>query len=367
MMETQEARYASGMLRLLLAPDATSFSEGEPDWALLVRIAERNGVLLRTLAALEDLHFDLPPQAVQAGDQERARVRAIVHAIREVVRICTARGIDFIFAKAFQHYPDMGRDLDILLLSRSSAIDRFIVRELGAIPVHRDSFAIVSGSRVYDLGVPPIRLEIQHGRLGLVGEETSYPATLFANRRVMEADGLELSVPATEDQLIVQAIQRVYGRLGLRLADVVYTVNALRGEAVKWDYVIRTVSSLGVLPGLLCYLSYVQQIHRAALGQPLPLAGFPRQIHQREWGRVEFRHGAYRFPVFRTNGRLYLHKLRNELGAGHWSAAGRLSLLPFLALANSARRRREPPRVAAGRWETTAAGAGAASEQGSLR
>ena len=368
MIETGEARYAGAVLRVLLGLEAPLLTERPVDWALLLSIGKRNGVLLRTLGALEDLGVVLPPDAADARQRERARADATVDTIREIITICTNGGIDFIFAKAMQHYPDMGRDIDLLLLARSPAVDGFIVRELGAVPVHRDSFAVVSGARVYELGVPPIRLEIQHGRLGLVGEETNYPALLFANRRPLNANGVQLSVPGTEDQIVIQAIQRVYGRLGLRLADVVYTINALRGQPVNWEYVVRTVTSLGVLPGLVCYLSYVEQIHRAELGGALPLVGFPRHIALGGWGRVEFRRGAYRFPVIRTNGRLYLHKLRNELGAGRWSAAGRLCLVPVLAAANAARRRRRARHgFIIAREEAGYAAAGAPTAQGYIQ
>src|SRR2546430_4050707 len=63
---------------------------------------------------------------------EQGRVGTTLELIHQVSRTCEAAGIEFVFPKAFQDYPDMGDDVDLLLLERSTEVDRRIIVELDA-------------------------------------------------------------------------------------------------------------------------------------------------------------------------------------------------------------------------------------------
>jgi hypothetical protein len=137
--------------------------------------------------------------------------------------------------------------------------------------------------------------------------------------------------------MVLQGMRRVYGRRSFRLTDVIATVTALRVPGLDWGYVIRTARALGMLPGLSCYLSYVDQIHRALYGGDLipqaPRAGLTLE----GWGRFAFRGAAYRFPAARVGGRLYWQELRTALTTRNWSAASRLGLLPAVLVVEQVR------------------------------
>jgi len=330
-----ERAQARLLLRLLLNGDRPPIAR--VDWPALLHLARTNGVVIRSADLLMAQNVTLPPAFANSVVRERQRVQDAIGLVRQVSRICTAHGIEFLFAKAFQHYPDLGGDLDLLVLARAAEVDALLARELSATVAPRDLAGWVAGSvtfRVRD-GLPP--LDVQHGRIGAVGEHRAYAVALVRNHRQIVIDGTECAVPWPEDQIVLQGVQRIYGRRSLRLSDVAYTIASLR-DPLDWPYVLSTARRIGVLPGLGCYLSYVEQIHGELFGGPL----VPQQVRDRlplaGWGRVEFMRGAYRFPALRVNARLYLKQLVAGLWTANWDRAARLCLLPLVGAALAAGR-----------------------------
>jgi hypothetical protein len=133
-------------------------------------------------------------------------------------------------------------------------------------------------------------------------------------------------------------MRRVYGRRSFRLTDVVATVAALSTPGFDWSYVIRTARALGMLLGLSCYLSYVDQIHRALYGRDLITGAARDGLSLAGWGTFAFRGAAYRFPAVRVGRRLYWQELRTALGTRNWPAASRLGLLPAVLVVDQVRR-----------------------------
>jgi hypothetical protein len=325
-----ERALAGRLLRLLLDEDGPD--AGPVDWNVVLPLARRNGTLLRVADRMAERGPAPPRPVVDAIATERRRVRDAFALVRNVSRVCTAHGIAFLFPKAFQHYPDVGEDLDLLVLSRAADVDALLARALSATPAPRDLAGWIAGTVTFRVRDVLTALDVQHGRIGTVGEHRAYAVALVRNHRRIVIEGMECAVPWPEDQLVLQGVQRIYGRRFLRLSDVVYTISLLR-DPLDWAYVLSTARRIGVLPGLACYLSYVEQIHREVFGRllvpepvrdHLPLAG---------WGRVAFTRGVYRFPALRVNGRLYLKQLVAGLRAANWDRAARLCLLPLVGAA----------------------------------
>jgi len=176
---------------------------------------------------------------------------------------------------------------------------------------------------------------------------------LVANSRPVVIDGTEFSMPSRDDQLVLQAMQRVYGRRFLRLSDFVYTISSIRRRELDWDYILRTTTRIGVFDGLCCYLSYVEQIHRSLFGAPLLAADVANRLTLGGWGTARLHRregGGVGFPSVRVNGRLYLAALGADVRSRHWSRAARLCLVPAVAAAATVRRlaRRGGPANGAG-------------------
>jgi hypothetical protein len=326
---------ASAALQLLV--DGVDPLLSDAQWDDGVAVLERNAVLLRVADGLLALGRPLPSAMAAAAERARTRAEQVLHLMRRAGDACEQHGIPYVFPKGLPHYPDVGGDVD-LLVPRSTHVDPLIVADLGATLRGPGMGHAVSGSRVYHLAGPPpgLDLDILHGRVGRLGEHPALAARLVQHRRRVVVAGATWWVPALEDALVLQGFDRLAGRRSFRIADVVSTINAVRG-GLDWDAVRGAASALGVLPGVSCYLSYVSQIHREALGRELalPPLGLPRVSG---WGRAEFERGAFHFPAVRVNGELYARAFGSAVACGRWFDVGRLLLLPIIAATVLARR-----------------------------
>jgi hypothetical protein len=334
-MTAHEARLATFLLRLV---DDTHRALGSwnPEWSELLGVAQRNGVLVRAVERLERLGAEPPTVVKQAVARERQRVRDTLTLVRSVDRACAARDVTHVFLSAFERYPDAGRDVDLLVLDGALHRDTRVLEDLRAVPLPRDVADRMAGAARYQ--IDGCELDVHHGRLGVVGEDAAYGQLLVRRRRRLRVSDTEFFAPSPEDCMVLEGMRRVYARRGIRLADVAATIGAVRGGGLDWDEIVATADRCGVRPGLCCYLSYVEQIHRDALGEPLLPALLAQALPLGGWGRVEFRDGCYRFPVLPVSGRLYLRKLAIKLAGGSWYAAARLCLMPVLGAAAGMRR-----------------------------
>src|SRR2546422_9147206 len=106
------------------------------------------------------------------------------------------------------------------------------------------------------------------------------------------------------------------------------TIRIIRGPPLDWGFVVSVAQHMGVLPGLCCYLSYVDQIYGALYEHHL-LPPEARQVLAIDgWGSVAFREGRYRFPSLWIRNRLYWRQLATVAGAGEWRGAPRFCPAP---------------------------------------
>ena len=333
MTTPDEQAHARLILGLLLDGDRVGVER--IDWDTLLPLARNNGVLIRIAERLAEQGVAPPAAFAESVARERQRVQDTFTLVRQVSRICVTHGIQFLFAKACQHYPDLGEDLDLLVLAPAAAVDALLARQLPATARRRDFGSWIAGSAAFEVRGVATPLDVQHERIGAVGEHRAYAATLVRNQRRIVIEGTECAVPSPEDQLVLQGVQRVAGRRSIRLCDVVYTVSSLRRDALDWDYILGTARRMGVLSSLGCYLGYVEQIHRDRRGAPLVPPPVRRALPLEGWGRVEFARGAYRFPALRVNGELYFQQLVAGLRSANWSAAARLCWVPVVGAATA--------------------------------
>jgi hypothetical protein len=327
-----DRRHAEGALRLLLGPHGEwDRSPQAWDWDVFVRVARDNVILVRSAAAFGELRVAQPAVFAEAAAQERRRVGRTVEWIGKISELCLQERVPFVFTKAFQHYPDMGHDIDLFVSDHSAGIDALLTRTLGASPIRGSLSHRTAGKTSYELSGCPSPVEIHHGRMGQIGEHTAYPAILMKNRRWTTVGGISTYVPSPEDQVILQALQRIYDHLSIRLSDVVHTVAALRAP-LDWPYVVETSRRAGIFDGVCCYLTYVDQIHEAVFGTSVVPEALQPALGRHRWGSVQFKEGVYRFPTGSVVGRVYGAKFLAELRALNWEGAGRLALLPPLAV-----------------------------------
>ena len=323
---------AAAILRALLdeAPGASAVHLG---WDTAWPVAVRNAVGVRLADRLRALGTEIPPAVAASLAAVRDRNAAAMALIRRLGAACEREGLPCLFPKAFQHWPDMGSDIDLLIETDSTEVDRAILHGLTVSGVRRGLRHRIAGSVEYDIEGCDAPLEIHHGRLGVLGEHRELAALLLDRSRAVELEGIAVRMLAPEEQLLLQGLQRVHGRRSIRLSDLVATIRVVRDGGLEWDRIVATARRLGFLDETSCYLGYVEQVHREVFGRPLLPAEMAFALPLRGWGRIEFRAGAYRLPVARVHRRLYGAKLRAAAARGDWRRLSRLCLAPVVATA----------------------------------
>ena len=335
----QERNYASIILRLLVDGTINEAEQQEVVWGDLLQIAAQNGVLIRVVDQLETIDLE-PRHFFSAAVREmRTRNQRKLALIDHISERCTQSNIDFIFPKCLQSYPDMPGDIDLYVAGTSLDDDRVILKGLQTKALKRTLRNRIESTANYMVQGCDAPLEIHHGRLGLAGEHKSYISRLIENAVDARAEGHDLLVPSPEDQLVLQALQRVVQRSYLRLSDVVTTIRLLTRNDLNWDYVGRTVKELNIAYGLGCYLGFIEQIYREAFKNYLLPAGFLVPVTT-DMPRIEFHSGFFRFRRLEVGGRELANKFCSAMLAEDWAIASRLSLLPVVAVSTIFRKLR---------------------------
>ncbi|HKO98102.1 MAG TPA: nucleotidyltransferase family protein [Pyrinomonadaceae bacterium] len=332
--------YGSIILRLLLDGTLDQNDCGNMLWGELLHVAAQNGVLIRVVDQLQTMGLEPRHFFYAAVKEMRARNQRKLATISRIGEQCVEANVDFIFAKALQNYPDMGGDIDLYVTSRSIDVDRLFLRGLKATPVKRNLRNRIDGTATYRLAGCESLLDVHHGRLGMLGEHKLYIGRIIGNATRVTAEYDEFLVPSAEDQLVLQALQRVVQRSYLRLSDVVATVKLLRRHDLNSNYVLNAAKGLNIFYGLGCYLSFVEHIHREVFGKRIVPRTLRSAMGSRKTSPIEYKDGVYRFPRLAVGSRDYANKFCSAVLAENWSVASRLSLLPVLGLTVIARKLR---------------------------
>ncbi|MEK6282928.1 MAG: nucleotidyltransferase family protein [Acidobacteriota bacterium] len=330
-MMKQSQSYGPTILRLLVDGVMEPCEARKILWGELLHIAAQNGVLIRVVEQLQTIGLEQRHFFYAAVREMRARNQRELALVARIGERCLDGNIDFIFAKALQNYPDIGGDIDLYVVPRSTDVDAVILKGLNAAPVRRKLRNRIDGTATYRLAGYDSLLDIHHGRVGMLGEHKLYINQIIRNGRYVAAEGEKFLIASPEDQLILQALQKVVQRSYLRLSDLVTTISLFRGETLDWNYILKTVTDLNIFYGLRCYLNFVDHIHRETFQEDL-LPRFLRTSSISKKPPIEFKEGFYRFPRLAVGSRGYANKFCSAVRSENWSVASRLSLLPVLAL-----------------------------------
>lgn len=337
---TQRQSYGPIILRLMLNGTLEPFDSRAVLWGELLHVAAQNGVLIRVVDQLQAIGLEPRHFFYAAVKEMRERNQRKLSLMSRISERCIDANIDSIFAKALQNYPDMGGDIDLYVKPRSSDVDAAILTGLKATPVKRNLRNRIDGSATYRLAGCDSLLDIHHGRVGMLGEHKLYVSQIIRNAGEITVDGDNFLTPSPEDQLILQALQKVVQRSYLRLSDILTTIRLVRGERLDWNYILNTVKDLNILYGLSCYLNFVNRVHREAFKENLLRPFLQRSLISKNSALIEFKDGFYRFPRVKVGSLGFANKFCSALLSENWSVASRLSLLPVLALSTAVRKLR---------------------------
>jgi hypothetical protein len=329
------SRAAAQILRLLL--DDPVIQPREVDWEVATGLAVRNGVLVRLASAVKRRGFTLPARLLTRAERARAHADHVLGLVAQVSQACERHGVPYVFLKLVQHYPDVGGTLELLVDASAKRTDQAVLDHVPALPKATHLRNRIAGTTTYAVPSYDTSIVVYHGRLGQVGEHPDLAQLVLRSRHRARLGFLTSVAPSTDEQLLLQAVRWAYGQTSLRLADLFWTSATLRAGQLQWAAVVRAAEATGLLAGLSCHLSYVEQIYRDVFGIGLLPEDLRQRIEGSSWEPLEFRENGYRQPGTRISGPVYAHQLRSRIVSGDWRAAGRLVLVPAITIAKRLR------------------------------
>jgi hypothetical protein len=327
------------LLRLLL--DDPRVDPDDLDWSLILPAATRHGLLLRLAAWFDRRGECAPPQVAASIQLERDKLACVVSMVGQIDERCQERGVRHVFLKFAQQYPDLGRDVD-LLVSCDCEVTGEVLTGRAASLRRQDLRCRLAGTVSYAIPECDTSVAVHHGRVGRLGEHERFARQILERPRRVSLGSVSFDAPTREDALLLLVLDRLYGRPTLRLRDAHWAITTMRSGVLDWDYLIATARAQNLIAGLGCYLDYVDQIHRQLFGRAVLPAEVRTRLAPGDWGQVAFESGCFRFPAARVTGRLYFAEFCTDLIQGRWEAASRLVWLPIVAAAAGYRRLAHP-------------------------
>lgn len=324
--------YSNLLLQVLFAPEGEvrrALQEATArgmDWEAFVSIASTNRVLVRALMRLRELGI---PEIEGPLGEGSARTEKALELMDVISKRFDGAGITYIIMKTLDSYPDVGRDVDILVTEGYERAEE-IVKGISTGKANRRTVCdILAGKVTYGVEGYPISVELHNNRIGQVGEHNLSPADIAGRRVRGEFDGKSLPVPSREDQILLACNHRMYRHGDIRLCDVYNTARAVEA-GVDWAYLANRAREAGIYSGLCYYLGFVDALYSRYVGKGLLSGDVRSRLGLQEFHPPE---GAFPLgPPVSVIAGLYMRKILSDVSRLRLASTIKVSLLlPALA------------------------------------
>ncbi len=185
----------------------------------------------------------------QYCQENEQRVNEFEQLIQNIANYCRENDIRYYLPKAYQHYPDMGHDIDLFIDIKGDKLKGFV--QHFQLTEDESSFLNkVAGKHPY-LFNNTIPLET-HRFAGHFGEFKQLTKAYYDNL-VIERGVNQL---CDEHKLLNQIVQRFYGHFTIRLSDIIYTITLLN-KGIDLGAVDVEASRYGIKKALHEYLGFI--------------------------------------------------------------------------------------------------------------
>jgi hypothetical protein len=342
--DAHEEHHIDTLLQLALCPNncpeavhhVASLTSEERD--LLVAIADCHHVVLRALQpvfrqATATGNTNLPAWAAAVIEKENARVGTALRYLHEICREFEAAECPVTVMKSLDHWPDLGGDLDLYSSAHIRSIWNVLKQKFDARMEPRSW-----GDRLankWNFIIPGLReaVEFHLRRLGQTGEHTRLAQRFISRRTEQEIQGMKFPVPASEERIVVAALQRMYRHFYFRICDIVNGAALVESGTLDFGELRRATSPAGIWEGTATYLVVVSDYVGRYRGYKLNLPPIVRDAATFGGDKIKVRERFLRMPLIPEGAKLYTLEVTRAALNGNIPATLRLNLLPPLAVA----------------------------------
>jgi hypothetical protein len=254
----------------------------------LLFFLRENKIMIRYFQLLSKHNSSLSIDFKNEYNKELNRIKTNRKMIASITASLRNYQKDFIFFKNFQHSPDMGDDIDVMVLKNFSDIKNKLINDFSLIEKKPTVFNRLARKCMLIDSSRGIEIELHNGRLGRLGEFK------FSNDEInlCKKDEEMIYVPLQEFQLVINVIQRLYTRSYIRISEILFLKLNL-SKNFDWNLVYNIAKKFGVLKGLDLYLTLIDSL-----------------FIQSESGKKSFSLNSVDKAIFLKNSLLYLEKFQ---------------------------------------------------------
>ncbi|HEX5433162.1 MAG TPA: hypothetical protein VFY05_02900 [Candidatus Angelobacter sp.] len=303
-----------------------------------IDLADSNHVVVRAFEVINRVaghlgNRELQAWAVSTLTDERHRIQNAVKQLEQVCKALEEEDCPNVVMKSLDHWPDLGNDLDLVVLGDTARVVNLLKDRFGA-HVEARSWGDRLANK-WNFTIPGLResIETHIGRLGQTGEHIAL-AQRFIDRRVVTVlNGCEFFVPAPEERIYAATLQRMYRHFYFRTCDILNAAALVDAGKLNYYDLRAGAQQSGIWPGVASFLKIVSDYVAQYRGAPLDLPA--RVVSDATVGadKIYTRARFLRIPLMPYGARLYTRQLTETVFRGDVPATLRLSLLPPLASA----------------------------------
>ena len=236
-------------------PDILHISEEVNYTKDLLIFLKENKILIRYIDLLENNDVKVDGYLKKLYNKEVDRIKDNSDMIKRIAFSLKNYEKDFIFFMNFQHYPDMGEDIDILILKNFKDIKNILLKEFPLIEKKPSIFNKLAKKIMFLHSDNGLEIELHNARLGRLGEFLVTEKEIDYCKKNTDM----IHLPSRELQLIINVIQRLYTRSHLRISEILF-LKLNMGKNFDWEIVDEIARKFGVIRGLNLYLKIIDSL-----------------------------------------------------------------------------------------------------------
>ena len=228
--------------------------------ARIIQYIKENKILIRYVDKLLDSDIKLDCVLEKEYNLEKIRVNKLEGVIYKINKLLLPFKNKFMFFKNFQHYPDMGDDIDILILDDYDNIKSYLINSLDVHELSPTMINKIAGKSMLISNDKSYEIELHNKKLGRFGE---FDMTNI-NFNTMTQDCRGLNLPKIELALVINIIQRIYTRSYLRLSEIMFYKEKIYKNKVRTNIVMEMINKLKIVPGYNLYIKLFNEMNAHA-------------------------------------------------------------------------------------------------------
>ena len=222
----------------------------------VLNMLKENKIILRYFAILSEHKILIGENILVEIDREKKRIQKLEIVMGKINVELKSYNSDYTFFKNYQHYPDMGDDIDILVINNYNKIEKHLMKKLDIVEKKKSFFHKIAHKKMFVEKKYGCEIELHNQRLGRVGEFN------FGKNKIRELfdKNNNLYLPNLEFQLIINIIQRVYTRSYLRISEILLFIKILNRGKYNFKKLEDIADNFGIRMGLSLYIKIINTL-----------------------------------------------------------------------------------------------------------